>query len=137
LLTGSEPLEALLDRGLRHRADPQALDGLVDSRGLVDVGEDQLALAARVARVHDAVDVVALQQLVDHLQLLIRLLVAGAEPELFGDDRQVGHTPLLEALVVVLGVGQLNEVAHREADHGVVRLEVAVVVFKCAGERIG
>ena len=71
----AEALEALADRLLGHRRDPQALDGLVDAGGLVDVREDQLALAARVAGVHNAVDVVASEQLVDRLELLLRLLV--------------------------------------------------------------
>src|SRR5439155_16935494 len=53
LLAGAQLLEALADRLLRHRADPEPLHRLVDPGGLVDVGEDQLALAAGVARVDD------------------------------------------------------------------------------------
>src|SRR5581483_10172179 len=56
LPAGPELLEALADRLLRHRADPEAVDRLVDSRELVDVREDQLALAAGVAGVDDPVD---------------------------------------------------------------------------------
>ena len=39
------------------------------------------------------------------------LRVARVELELLGDDRQVGHPPLLEALVVLLGRDELDEVA--------------------------
>jgi hypothetical protein len=137
LLAGPELLEAFPDRLLGHRADPEALDGLVDAGGLVDVREDQLAFAAGVAGVHDPGHVVALQQLVDHLQLLLGLLVTRVEPELLREDRQVGHAPLLEALVVLLRVDQLHEVADRERDHGVVRLEIGVVILEGSGESIG
>jgi hypothetical protein len=87
LLAGAKLLEALADRLLRHRVDPQALDGFVGPGGLVDVREDQLALAAGVTRVHDPVDVVPLEELMDRLQLLLGLLVARVQPELLRDDR--------------------------------------------------
>src|SRR5439155_6414085 len=61
-----------------------------------------------------------------------------AELELVGDDRQVGHAPLLEALVVVLGVDQLEQVADREGDHVFVRLEVRVArLLEWAWQRLG
>ena len=63
---------------------------------LVQVGEDQLALAPGVAGVDDEVDVVAPEQPLDHVHLLLRALVADDELEALGDDRQVGHPPLLE-----------------------------------------
>ena len=75
---------------------PEPLDGLLGPGLLVDVGEDQLALAAGVAGVDDAVDVVALQQPADDRHLLLRALVAHDELEASRHDRQVGHPPLLE-----------------------------------------
>src|SRR5581483_5996142 len=122
----AEPLEAVPDRLLRHRADPEPLDRLVDPGELVDVGEDQLPLPPGVARVHDPVDVVALHQLVDLLELLPRLRVARLELELVGHDREVLHAPALELLVVGLRVFQLHEVADREGDDLAVGLPVGV-----------
>ena len=94
-----------------HRAQPQALDGLLGAGLLEQVGEDQLALAAGVAGVDDVVDVVAAQQRLDDAHLLLRALVAHDELELRRHDRQIGHAPLLELVVVLVGLGELNEVA--------------------------
>ncbi len=131
----AQVLERLLDRLLRHRVQPEALDGLVDPGGLVDVREDQLALAPGVARVDDPVDPVVLQELVDRPELLLRLLVVRDQAEALGDDRQVGEAPLLELRVVVLGRRQADEVPDRPRDDVVVRLEVRVVLLKCARKR--
>src|SRR6476619_3205910 len=56
LIAGAQLVEPLSNRLLRHRADPQAVDGLRCFRGggrraedrLVEVREDQLTLAAGV-----------------------------------------------------------------------------------------
>ena len=70
------------------------------------------------------VDVLALEQRLDQLQLLLRLRVARDELEPVGrDDRQVGHPPLLPLLVVLLGLGELDEMADGPRDHVVVGLE--------------
>ena len=55
--------ERRADRRVRHRGEPQPLDGLLRAGLLERPGEDQLALAAGVAGVDDVVDVVALEQL--------------------------------------------------------------------------
>ena len=81
-VAGAQALEPVADRLLRHRRDPEPLDRLRDARRLADVREDQLALAAGVAGVDHAVDVLLGEQLVDRLQLLLRLRVARVQPEL-------------------------------------------------------
>ena len=55
LLGRAQVLERLPDRRLRHRRQPQALHRLVHRGEVVDVREDQLALAAGVAGVDDLV----------------------------------------------------------------------------------
>src|SRR5205807_2222679 len=80
----------LLDRLLGHRAEPEALDRLVDARGLVRVGEDQLALAPGVAGVDDAVDVLTPHELVHGRELLLGGLVARDRLELVRQDRRRG-----------------------------------------------
>ena len=85
------------------------------------VREDQLALAPGVAGVHDQLDVVALHELGDRLELALGRGALGArhDVEVPGQDRQVGHLPALELVVVVLGRGELGEVADRPRDDGV------------------
>ena len=116
-----------------HRRQPQPLHGLLRVRLLVQPGEDQLALAPGVARVDDRADVVAPEVARDHRHLLARALVAHDELEAVGHDRQIGHLPLLELRVVLVGLGELHEVADRPRDDVVVGLEVAVLL----GERPG
>jgi hypothetical protein len=104
---------------------------------LVDVRKDQLALAAGVACVHDPVDVLALEQRLDQLQLLLRLRIAWDEPEPVGwDDREIGHPPLLPLLVVLLRLGELHEVADRPRDHVRVGFEEDRLVARRARLRL-
>ena len=135
LVARPQPLEALLDRLLRHRGDPEPVDRLLRAGRLVDVGEDELALAACVAGVDDAIDVGASEELADRGELLLRLRVARLELEGLGDDGQVGHAPLLQPLVVVLGLGELHEVADGPGDDVLLRLEVRLVLLEAARER--
>jgi hypothetical protein len=56
-------------------------------------------------------------QLVAHdLHLLLGALVAHHELELARDDGQIGHPPLLELVVVLVGLGELDEVADGPGD---------------------
>ena len=121
----AQVLETLADRRLGHRVQPQPLDGQLRAGLLVQVGEDQLALAPGVAGVDDEVVVVALQQALDDRHLLLRALVAHDELELARHDRQVRHAPLLELVVVLVGLGELNEVADGPGDRVVGSLEPA------------
>ena len=88
LVARTELLESLADRLLRHRGDPQPIDGLrpADARrfpedGLVEIREDQLAFATGIAGVNHAIDVVALEERLDELELLLRFCVARDELE--------------------------------------------------------
>ena len=127
----AQRVERRLDRGARHRRQPQPLDGLLRARLLVRPGEDQLALAAGVAGVDDDVDVGALEQLGDHRELLAGALVAHHEPELVRHDRQVGHPPLLVLRVVLVGLGQLDEMPDGPRHDVGRRLQIALAL----GER--
>jgi hypothetical protein len=135
LLARAQLLERLADRLLGHRGQPQPLDRLLDLGQVVEVGEDQLALAPGVAGVDDQLDLVVRHQLVDGLQLLRRALVVGDELELVRDDRQVGETPLLELRVVGVGLGQADQMADRPGDHVVVADQVRLVLRLREGSR--
>ena len=124
----------MLDRPLGHRLQPQPPHVLARAGLLVQVGEDQLSLAPGVARVDDRIDVVAPQLPADDGHLLFGALVADDELEPLRHDRQVGHPPLFVLGVVLVGLGELDEVADRPADHVLGRLEVAVVLGERARE---
>ena len=97
---------------------------------LVQVGEDQLPLAAGVAGVDDLLDVLAAELFGDHRHLLARALVAHDELEALGHDRQVGHAPALVLGVVRVGLGELHEVPDRPRDHVLGTLEEALALLE-------
>ena len=82
----------LLDRSLRHRLEPEALDGLLAAGELDDVVKNELSLAARIAGVDDGGYLGLLEQSLHDGQS-----VGGAgnrlELELLGNDRQLLETP--------------------------------------------
>jgi len=98
---------------------------------LEDLAEDQLALAPGVAGVHDRLDVLAREQLLDRADAL-RLALLLLQLELPRKDGERVERPALVLGVDVLGREQLDDVAHRERDDAVVRLPVAVVLGESA-----
>ena len=130
-------LEALADGVPGHRRHPQPLDRLVHRQQLADVLEDQLTLAAGVTAVHDLVHVLAPGQLAQHVQLLLAAPLDRLQVEFVGDDRQPVQRPQLVLGVVVLGLGQLDQVAHRPGHDEVVRLEVVGLCLKGPRKRLG
>ena len=72
----------------------------------------------------------------DRLQLFLGLGVTRLELELLGDDRQVGYSPLLQLLVVDLGVDELDEVPDGEGDDVLVALVVSLFVLDGARQRV-
>jgi hypothetical protein len=76
----AQRVEALAD-GLRVSEEiHRRLTGLSHLRGLVDVAEDQLALAAGVGGAHHARDLGRVEDLADHLELVLGLLVDHQRP---------------------------------------------------------
>ena len=57
LFGAAEVFEGLFNTLVRHRGHPQTLKGLFALRQLVDISEDQFALAAGVAGIDDAGDI--------------------------------------------------------------------------------
>jgi hypothetical protein len=79
---------------------------------LDDLAEDQLALAAGVAGVHDLGDVFAREQLLDGADALA-LALLGLEAELRGNDGERVEGPALVLVVDLLRCEQLEEVAQQ------------------------
>ena len=100
----------------------------------IQVGEDQLALAAGVAGVDDLGYVLAPELLGDDRHLLARALVADDELEAIGHDRQVGHAPLLVLGVVLVRLGELHEVTHRPGDDVLGALEEPFLLLERSGQ---
>ena len=135
LLRRAQVIEGLADRRLRHRREPQPLYRLPHRRQVIDVREDQLALAAGVAGVDDRLDIVVRHQPVDRPQLLARPLVVRDQLELVREDREVGVAPFLELRVVLVGRRKADQVAHRPGDdvapvvgRAVLRFQVRLVL---------
>ena len=134
LLGRAQLPERLLHRRVGHRFQPQPFDRLLAFGLLVQVGEDQLALAPGVAGVDRLVDVLTAELFGDDRHLLARALVAHLEFETLRDDRQIGHPPALEFCVVRFRFGQLDEVPDRPRDHVLGSLEVALLLLERTGQ---
>ena len=142
LVARLELLEAFLDRLLRHRRDPETARGLLHAGHRHGVRIDQFALAPRIACVDDFDDVVAARQAMDDLELLLGITRTRAELEgldavLARNDRQVLDAPLLERGIVVLRLGELDEMADCPRDDVSVALEEAFLLRECSGQRVG
>ena len=118
--------KAFTDGVGRHRLQPQPLHGLLGLGVLHDQPEDQFALAARVTGVDQRGDILALDQLGELLEAVVRLLDR-LQIEMRRDDRKVSERPLPSLDIVLLGCSDLHQVAHRRAEHVVVIFEVVAV----------
>ena len=118
-------VEGTADGGAVHVADQQAFDRPAPAHVLQHFLHQQLAFAIGVAGMHDLIG--QLELLADGLELTARL-AARLELPLLGDDRQVIQRPALEALVVVIRRGLLQQVADAPGDTGVTGIDIAVAL---------
>ena len=131
---GAQLLESFADRRLRHRLQPEALDRLFRLRVLHDVAKDELAFAARVARIDQRVDVLALDQAQQHIEARFAALDR-AQLEVRRDHRQVIERPFAFLDVVRLGQGELEQMTDRRRDDAIVAFE-PVALLREAAERL-
>ncbi len=112
---GRRRREARADRLLGQRRDPEPPHRQPAARELVDVAEDELALAAGVAGVHHLGEAPVAQQLAHHAQLIAR---ARHRPQLERrrNHRQRVEPPRLPAGVVRGRLVELDEVADAPGD---------------------
>jgi hypothetical protein len=123
--------KTVADRAGCHRLKPQALHRLFGFRVLRDQAENQLALAPRVTCVDQTVDVFTLEQLGQHLQA--RLALGNRiKVEMWGDDGQIGETPLAALDFIVFGRGDFQQVANCRGKDVVVAFVVFVMLGKAA-----
>jgi len=134
LLAGHQLREAAANRILRHRLQPEPLDRLARLEVARDLAEDQLALAAGVAGVDEAVHVVALRELLDHADA-VRLPLLLLELERLGQDREHVERPALVLVVDLFRLEQLEQVPDREGHDEAIALPVALVLGESAQRR--
>ncbi len=124
-------LEGVANGLLGHGGPPKAAEGLLGIGELVDVGKDELALAAGVAGVEDGIHILASEEFFEELEAFGPAL-GGLETEGFGDDGEVGQGPAGELGVNVLGHEEFDEVADGGGEDVVVALEEFTVFLETA-----
>ena len=110
---GAQVSEALPDRRVLHRGDPQTGEGLPASRHLIDQPEDELALPPGVAGVDQLGDIHPVHkafQVLEGVLLVLRQHIA----EGLRQDGKVVILPLLIAGVVAASIGDTRCPTHQE-----------------------
>ena len=134
LLAVHEMGEGLLETLVGHVVRPEPEDGLLAGRLHVDAPEDELALPSGVGGVDDRVHVVPRQEALHDFELLLRAR-QHVEAEAPGDHGQLLETPASgPAGVLLLGLGDVHEMAHGPGDDPFLALEKAVPSAVAHGE---
>ena len=125
------------DRLVGQAGRPQPQDRLLAADQIVEQVKDQLTLAAGVGGVHHLGHVVAQEQRLDRLELIVGLRIGGI---LKGrrQQRQGVEPPVLERRVVLLGRAGLDQVADAPADRQIAagdRVPTAAAQAERLGDR--
>ena len=104
-----ERFEALADRRIFHRRDPQALHGLVAFVEQIDRAEDGFALAPGIAGIDDLAHVLPVHERVEQGKLLGFVSGNGILPAL-RQDGQIVVAPFGVLFIVGSGFGQFGQV---------------------------
>ena len=113
---GLQRRKALADSRVGHGGNPQPIDGLPAPRLIVDIAEDQLALAAAVGGADHAVDFGIAQELFKHRKLRTRL-GDDLRLERLGQHGQRVHRPLFPIGVQLVRVAQRHQMTDGPADN--------------------
>ena len=128
-LVGTQSVETVADRGRCHGLQPQTSDRLPGLGVLGDVAEDEFALTAGVAGIDQCIDILALDELLQGLELGLGFL-AGLEVEVRRNDRQSVETPLALFGLEGLRSADFEQVTDGRGDDGVVPFEVVIDPFE-------
>ena len=128
-------LEAVANRALRHRLQPQAFDRLLGLGVLHDVAKNEFALASRVAGVDQAIDIFALQQPLQRLQPIFGFL-DGSQCEVRRYRRQMIEGPLTAFDFLFFRHGDFHQMADRGRQHVIVAFK-EVFLFGEPAQRLG
>ena len=122
---GAQVSEALPDRRVLHRGDPQTGEGLPASRHLIDQPEDELALPPGVAGVDQLGDILPVHkafQVLEGVLLVLRQHIA----EGLRQDGKVVILPLLIAGVVPSRVHRGHQMPHAPGNDEPIPLKTAI-----------
>lgn len=125
----AQAFETFTDGRLRHRLQPQALDGFFGAGVLDDVAENQLPFPSRVTGIDDAADILALDQLGQQLEPVFRALY-GAQIEMRRQHWQMRERPLASFHFVFFRRDEFQQMTDRRGQHEA----VALVIVAVAGE---
>ena len=114
-----------------HRLEPQPANRLARLEGFDDLAKNEFTFTARVARVDDLIDIVALQEFANRLNP-IALPWLRLQPELAGQNWQRIKGPALVLRVDLFGCEQFEQVPDCERNEIGIVLEVFVVVREAA-----
>ncbi len=123
--------KAVADRARRHRLQPESFDRLLGFCVLRDQAENQFAFTPGVAGVDQRADILALDQLVEHLQARFGL-GDRIQRKMRRDHRQVGERPFAALDVVFFRHGDFQQMADRRRQHVLVGFKVLIVLGKAA-----
>ena len=124
----AQPIESALDGVRRQGRDPQAADRFLAAGGLVDVAEDQLALAPGVRGAHHLDDLLGGQNPTHQVELLTGGIGHHQRP-FPGQHRQMVTPPGSPRRVDLVGLGEGHQVADRPGDGVAVAVEIAVTAL--------
>ena len=123
--------EAVADRARRHRLQPQAFDRLLGFRILRNQAENQLAFAPGVTCVDQGRDILALDQLVEHLEARLGL-GDRIERKVRRNHRQMGEGPFAALDIVFFRNRDFQQVADRGGQDVFVGFKVLIVLGEAA-----
>ena len=123
-----ERFEALADRRIFHRRDPQALHGLVAFVEDIDRAEDGFALAPGVAGIDDLAHIRPVHERVEQGKLLGFVSGNGILPA-FRQDGQIVIAPFGILFIVGSGFGQFGQVSKAPGHDITVTHEIAVLAL--------
>ena len=133
--TIAQVLEAILDGFFGHGLQPEALHRHFSLGILGDVIEDEFAFTSRVTGVDQAIDILAAEQLLQHLEARCGFL-DGLQIKVGRNDGEVGESPLATFDFEFFRADQRQQVTNGRRQDVIIAFVVVVMLGK-ATERLG
>ncbi len=131
VLVFTQVSETVAYRARRHRLQPEPLDRLLGFRILRDQAENQLAFSPGVTGVDQCRDILALDQLVEHLEARLGL-GDRVQREVRRNHRQMSESPFAALDVVLFRNGDFQQMADRGGQDVFVGFKVLIVLGEAA-----
>ena len=125
ILTGPQAGKGAFDGIGSEGRKPKSVETFAAAGGLIDITEDQLALAAGIRRANHLLDLVRPQDPFDH-RILLPALGQNLERPAPRQHRQRAPPPRAPLRLDLVRLRQTDQVANRPGDHITVAMQVAV-----------